>query len=203
VSYAPRVGSFRRCRGGESLLVRARNDPEAFVEFYQAYVERILAFFTRRVLDVETALDLTAETFARALELRQQFRGATPEEEQGWLFAIARTQLSDYWHRGAVDRRAAETFKLRPPTMTDPELERVEDLAGLRHLAPLIADAVAGLPADQRIAVELRVVRELDYGEIAAATGVTQQVARARVSRGLRALARTLNGHKQRVGNVA
>lgn len=41
-------------------------DPAAFGEFYVANAKPMLVFFTRRVLDPETALELTAETFAQA-----------------------------------------------------------------------------------------------------------------------------------------
>ncbi len=51
----------------------------------------MLVFFTRRVLDAELAMDLTAETFATALTRREQFAGRSAEEEQAWLFAIARS----------------------------------------------------------------------------------------------------------------
>ena len=74
-------------------LVRASRDPDAFAEFYEQYAERVLIFMTRRVFDVELAFDLTSETFALALERSEQFRGSTAEEEQGWLFAIARNLL--------------------------------------------------------------------------------------------------------------
>ena len=68
----------------------------------------------------------------------------------------------------------------------------MEELAGLRDLRPMLSDAIGILPPEQRRAVELRVVGELDYPQVAAAMGVSEEAARARVSRGLRALAREL-----------
>jgi RNA polymerase sigma-70 factor (ECF subfamily) len=44
------------------------------------------------------------------------------------------------------------------------------------------------LPQDQREAVRLRVLDERTYAEISQRLGVSEQTARARVSRGLRAL---------------
>src|SRR3954470_15333966 len=93
--------------GGQSCaLARARTDADAFAAFYASYATRVLVFFARRVFDAEVALDLTSETFAEALQRRGQFRGRLQEEEQAWLFAIARTQLSRYWRRGRVERAA-------------------------------------------------------------------------------------------------
>lgn len=173
-------------------LRRSRDDAEAFAEFYDVYSDRVLVFFTRRVLDVEVAWDLAGETFAAALERCTQFRGDTHEEEQGWLFAIARGELSHYWRRGEVEQAALERMGVEVPELTDPDIERVENLAALRELRPSVADALAQLPDGQRHAVELRVLQELPYEDIAAALAVSEDVARARVSRGLRAMSRRL-----------
>jgi RNA polymerase sigma factor (sigma-70 family) len=174
------------------LLAASRHDPDAFAGFYDAYAERVLLFLVRRVLDVDTAFDLLSETFATALERRHQFRGDSPEQEQGWLFSIARSELSHYWRDGRVERVALARVGVPVPGLTDPEIERIEQLAGINDLVPALHDAMASLPEDQRRAVELRVVEEHGYAEVALILGVSEQTARARVSRGLRALARRL-----------
>jgi RNA polymerase sigma-70 factor (ECF subfamily) len=184
-----RLPRFRR---SSSLLAQSRQDPDAFAEFYDAYAERVLLFLVRRVLDVDTAFDLLSETFATALERRHQFRGSSAEEEQGWLFSIARSELSHYWRDGKVERIALARLGVGVPALSDPEIERIEQLAGINDLVPAIQDAMASLPEDQRRAVELRVVEEHGYSEVATILGVSEQTARARVSRGLRALAQRL-----------
>lgn len=175
------------------LLVRAQSDPDAFAEFYDAYAERVLVFLTRRILDAEVAMDLMSETFAKALQQRRQFRGRTAEEEQAWLFAIARSELSHFWRRGRVERQALARFEVEVPLLSDTDLERIEDLAGIQAVAAPLQEVMERLPPDQRRAVELRVIEESGYAEIAGTLQVTQQVARARVSRGLRALAEALD----------
>jgi RNA polymerase sigma factor (sigma-70 family) len=182
----PRLPAFRR---PSSLLAQSREDPDAFAAFYNAYAERVLVFLVRRVLDVDTAFDLLSETFATALERRHQFRGRTAEEEQGWLFSIARSELSHYWRDGKVELTALARLAVPVPDLTDPAIERIETLAGLSDLASMLHDAMEALPEDQRRAVVLRVVEEYGYADVALALGVTEQAARARVSRGLRALA--------------
>ena len=184
-----RLPRFRR---SASLLAQSRQDPDAFAAFYDAYAERILLFLVRRVLDVDTAFDLLSETFATALERRHQFRGSSAEEEQGWLFSIARSELSHYWRDGKVERIALARLGVGVPALSDPEIERIEQLAGITDLVPALHDAMASLPEDQRRAVELRVVEEHGYSEVATILGVSEQTARARVSRGLRALAQRL-----------
>jgi RNA polymerase sigma factor (sigma-70 family) len=183
---------LRFARRSDCLLARAREDSDAFADFYDAYAERVLLFLVRRVLDVDTAFDLLSETFAKALEHRHQFRGRTAQEEQGWLFSIARSELSHFWRDGRVERSALARLGVPVPGLTDPEIERIEQLAGIIELVPALQDAMASLPEDQRRAVELRVVEEHGYAEVANILGVSEQTARARVSRGLRALAQRL-----------
>jgi DNA-directed RNA polymerase specialized sigma24 family protein len=62
-------------------------------------------FFTRRTYDVDAALDLTAETFARAFAARRRFRGSSDAQAGPWLFAIASGQLAAYPRRGYAQRR--------------------------------------------------------------------------------------------------
>ena len=188
----PVLERLPRFRRSSSLLAQSRQDPDAFAAFYDAYAERVLLFLVRRVLDVDTAFDLLSETFATALERRHQFRGSSAEEEQGWLFSIARSELSHYWRDGKVERIALARLGVGVPALSDPEIERIEQLAGINDLVPALHDAMASLPEDQRRAVELRVVEEHGYAEVAAILGVSEQTARARVSRGLRALAQRL-----------
>ena len=190
-------------RRSDCLLARAREDSDAFADFYDAYAERVLLFLVRRVLDVDTAFDLLSETFATALERRHQFRGSSAEEEQGWLYSIARSELSHYWRDGRVERIALARLGVGVPALSDPEIERIEQLAGITDLVPALQDAMASLPEDQRRAVELRVVEEHGYAEVALMLGVSEQTARARVSRGLRSLARRLPTHAAMMEDAA
>ena len=179
-------------RRSACLLVQSKEDPDAFAAFYDLYAERVLVFLARRVLDVDVAFDLLSETFATALERRRQFRGASVEQEQGWLFSIARSALTHYWRDGRVERCALARVGLPAVGLSDPEIERIEELAGLAEVAADLAEAMDALPEQQRLAVVLRVVDECRYADIAVRLGVSEQTARARVSRGLRALAHRL-----------
>lgn len=174
-------------------LVRARTDADAFAEYYDLYASRVLRFFLRRVLDPELAFDLSCEVFAAAWQHRFQFRGSSAEEEQGWLFGIARNELSQYWRRGRLERTAMQRLDIPRLALEDAALERLADLSELEHRLPDLQEAMRRLPDEQRQAVELRVVDEQSYAEIAYALTVSQEVVRARVSRGLRSLARMLH----------
>ena len=169
----------------DALLVAAVDDPEAFAQFYRHHVRGVLAYFRRRTNDAETAADLTAETFAAALEGRRRYapdRGPAA----AWLYGIARRRLIALQRRGRVERGARRRMGMARIELTDEMLERVEAIADA-ELARVDV-ALAALPDDQAAAVRARVLEDRGYDEIAAADGVSEPAARQRVSRGLAAL---------------
>ena len=178
--------------GEESLLARAKSDPDAFAAFYDRYSEAVLRYLAGRLLDVEIALDLMSETFAKALKQRLQFRGATQSEERAWLFAIAGSELSNYWRRGKVERRTLRAIGVSVPVLSDPDLEQIEARLGVLAIASELRHEMNQLPHAQRLAVTMRVIDELGYDEIARRIDVSPEVVRARVSRGLNALSSAL-----------
>jgi RNA polymerase sigma-70 factor (ECF subfamily) len=176
----------------EPLLAGARHDPELFAEFYAQHRRRVLEFFARRTLDRETAVDLTAETFAAAFAGVASFRGESSEQELAWLWTIARHQLYRWSARRTVERRSLATLGADLPSSSPGELDRVEQLASLDQVKDEVLAALDALRTDQGLAVRMRVIDERPYATIAQQLGISDQVARARVSRGLRELARTL-----------
>jgi RNA polymerase sigma-70 factor (ECF subfamily) len=172
-------------------------DANDISELYRSHARDLLVFFTRRVYDPEVALDLVAETFAAAFAVRGQFRGSEHDQAIAWIYGIAHNQLGRYFRRGAVERRALAKLGVEVPAMSEDEYDRIIELTGLDQLRGRVAAALGDLPLDQRRAIELRIVEERSYGEVAGEMGISEQVARARVSRGLRALAsrsRALHG---------
>lgn len=160
-----------------------------FPAFYAERSRGLLLFFARRTFDAESAFDLTAETFAQALSSKRHYRGTTDEEAAAWLYGIARHVLLRFFRKGKAERRALALLGVELPTVTEDQIERIEQLADLEVLRLDMADALKDLNEDQRHALELRVVRELSYAEVAMQLEISEESARARVSRGLRALA--------------
>ena len=167
-------------------------DEAAFSIFYRRHAQALLVYFTRRTYDVEGALDLTAETFAQAFAARRRFRGDSNAQAGAWLFAIASGQLAAYQRRGYAQRRLVARLGVQVPAPSAAEIERVLELAGLGSLRAVIAQELARLSTDQRAALQLRVIDELPYADVALRLGISEQAARMRVSRGLAALARAV-----------
>jgi RNA polymerase sigma-70 factor (ECF subfamily) len=167
-------------------------DADAFAELYEREAKMVLVFVARRTLDGEVALDITAETFAQAFKGRRSFRGTTRAEQRAWLLAIARRQIARYLRRGVVERRALERLGAAVPVAHEDDLRAIEEAAELAELRAALGAQLARLGSDQREALRLRVIDERPYHEVAAALNISEETARARVSRGLRALGRAL-----------
>lgn len=175
------------------LILRSTREPELFGVLFERHAEPMLAFFARRTLDAEAAAELVAETFAEAFSSRGRFRNVGVDGA-GWLYGIGRNLLSRYFRSGAVDARARRRLGMPERTVGDDDYERIEELIDFERVRAEVRDALAGLPDDQREAVTLRVVDGLAYTSVAQALGCTEPTARARVSRGLRRIARELTG---------
>jgi RNA polymerase sigma-70 factor (ECF subfamily) len=165
----------------------------AFEALYDRTAKRLLISLTRRTQDPEIAGELWAECWAAAFEAWPSCRASAPEEEEAWLFGIARKRLANYWRSGAIERRALERLHWRVPVGSEAEDEELARVAELDALREVVADALARLPEQRRQAVALRVIDGLAYPDIAARLGCSEQAARAQVSRGLRGLQRHID----------
>jgi RNA polymerase sigma factor (sigma-70 family) len=164
-----------------------------FAAFYSQHAERVLIYLARRCLDSEVAVDLMAETFAQAFEHRGRYRGASEAEAAAWVFGIARHQLTHYLRRGRAERKALGRLGLELPALDQDDRARIEELAGLGEIRGALKRHFGHLSAEQRDAVRLRVIDELPYAEVARRLRVSEDAARARVSRGIRRLSAALD----------
>lgn len=155
-----------------------------------------MVFVARRTLDVSVAADLTAETFAQALRSWPRLRDRAPEEQRAWLFTVARRQVSRYLRRARVEQRAVQRLGIRVPAVHEDDIAAIEERAGLAVLRSKLGVELGRLSGEQRDALRLRVVEDRPYDEVARTLGISEQAARARVSRGLRTLARAMEPYR-------
>jgi RNA polymerase sigma factor (sigma-70 family) len=117
---------------------------------------------------------------------------------RAWLFTVARRQVSRYLRRGRVERRAVQRLGIRLPSLHEDDVAAIEERAGLDELRAALGVELARLSLEQREALRLRVVEDRSYAEVALVLGISEQAARARVSRGLRTLAGALERYTAR-----
>ena len=75
-----------------SLVEQARDDPQAFAELYDRYVEQVFLFALRRTGDRALAEDITSATFEKALRHLRKY-GWRGKIYLAWLYRIAHQQI--------------------------------------------------------------------------------------------------------------
>jgi RNA polymerase sigma-70 factor, ECF subfamily len=172
------------------LVGARRREPAAVTRLYTAYAPALFRFFMAAVGDRPTAEDLTGDVFQSAIEGLPRFGGPV-EGLGGWLFQIARHDLSDYRRRQARNRIQPLEDLLEEAAAAggavDPEELALERVEGDRVLA-----ALRQLTLDQREVLLLRLVADLTAPEVAGILHKSTEAVKALQHRGLASLARVL-----------
>ena len=84
----------------QSIIERAKSDPEQFGVLFERHYSSIFAYIHRRVTDWNVSNDLAAEVFLKA------FKGLWRYRWQGvpfsaWLYRIATNEVRMHFRRGA------------------------------------------------------------------------------------------------------
>jgi RNA polymerase sigma-70 factor (ECF subfamily) len=173
----------------DQLIQRARQgDLAAVSEIYNLHVDRIYKYVRYRTGDDQTAEDITAEVFLRAIESLGSYNdhGAP---FVAWLYRIAHARIIDYWR--SANRR--QTAPLDDPLLQDGLVETDEaiDVDFLQHR--LLWSALQQLTDDQQNVIILKFVEGLSNLEIAQVLGKTEGAIKALQRRALETLSRMLD----------
>lgn len=187
------VSSDTQPTNDASQLRAARTDPEAFATFYRQWAPALHGWLRAQV-PVDAAADLTAEAFAQALLGLGSFRGREPGAGVAWLWGIARNLVRQHHRRARLERSARERLGIATSPYEDTDWDEATARADAAVLARTLVGELTHLSADQRRALELRIVADLDFGAVSANLGISGPAARMRVSRALQILRSRLEG---------
>lgn len=173
----------------ERGLVEAHKagDEAAFASIVRNYYSELLSHARRRLGEPKAAEDAVQEALLRAFRALPRFNG--DYKLGAWLHRIVENVCADEGNRrrreaDVVDRIAAlPTGTTTAGSAESASLPSAGIDAALSHLSP-----------SYRQAVVLRYVHGLPYREVAAAAGVSEENARARVHRARSVLRRLLGG---------
>jgi RNA polymerase sigma-70 factor (ECF subfamily) len=160
------------------LLRRSHRDPDAFVEVCRRHSDALAAWLRSELRDDGAAGELLAETLSEAWFSRARFRDPGDGDARPWLFGIARNLVRRLYRDRAIERRAR--LRLRLPVPDEDAAVVLDRVAAAQH-----GISLDGLPEEQRRALELRVLDDLDYAEIGERLHITPEGARTRVFRAL------------------
>jgi RNA polymerase sigma factor (sigma-70 family) len=166
-------------------LQRLRRDPDAICLIYDRYVLRLVRFLQAEGASPEVAWDAAQETFARLLGSRRRSI-QPPVVAWPWLTATGRNLLRDWSRRGTVDNCARAQLGISSQCLAAEEIDDLVARLEAEEESQGLSMALDALAAEQREAIVERVIGGLDYAEVAALAGVSEDTVRTRVSRGLR-----------------
>lgn len=191
-----------RSAADEQFLDRLRRaDAAAFEQLVGEHSGDIYALLFRLTADAEEARDLTQETFLRAFQSINRFRGDASLKT--WIYRIAINQARNRWRWWRRRKRdvtvsldATDEQRELPLAATLPDEASLnpehETLA--REREGQLRDALTGLRRSYREAVILRDVDGFSYEEIAATLQISIGTVKSRISRGRMELRRKLEG---------
>jgi RNA polymerase sigma-70 factor, ECF subfamily len=152
-------------------------------QMWREMLPQLRAFVRRRIANPDRADDLVAEILLRI----HQSVGSLDDKERlpNWVFRIARNAIIDEY------RRAGRSREQLMATLADqPAQELVEDDEGvLGELSACLRPMLAGLPEEQRAAVEMIDLDGMSQADAAKVAGVSLSGMKSRVQRGRRRLA--------------
>ncbi len=146
-----------------SLLEQARKgDRQAFSEIVRIMMNPVAALTYKMTRDKDTALDLAQDAFVAAWENLGDFKGEAKFES--WLYRIAANRTLNYLKRES--RQVDDTAIGDYASAGNPEKEFQQ-----KQLKQRILDFMEGLPAQQKLAFELRFYKQLSFEDMADVTG--------------------------------
>ncbi len=171
-----------------------------FEQIVERYHGKVFQLVYRYTGDYEEACDLTQDTFVRAFNAWNEFRGDS--QVYTWLYRIA-LNLCHNQQKRIVRRNRMERWSL--DTSPDDDFEggrgpievadeRPLPLARLEgdEMRARLREALAQLPENYRVVIVLRDIEGLTYDEIARVTDSTLEAIKSRLFRARQTLRRIL-----------
>ena len=174
----------------ELVAAHRAGDNGAFDELVREHRDSLLAHAKRKLNCDASAEDALQETLVRAYKALPKFDG---EYRLGpWMHRIMHNVCIDEAVRRRRDGEKTNNFAAQPIARND--APSVEDELGMHFDGTDLNSALDDLSASHREALVLRFVDELNYDEVAQMSGVSEQNARARVSRARSAMRVAMKG---------
>jgi RNA polymerase sigma factor (sigma-70 family) len=183
--FLPAGRNLLTARDMYSLIMGEPGHKQRFHGLYEANYARILGYALRRTDCAEDAADIVADTFALAW---RRLADVPPGEEAVlWLYGVARRMLANQRRkersRGAVVEMLAQEYD---------EVCWVDPVPVARSISRALVDAWKTLTPADRDLLGLMVWETLSTEQIATVIGCSRAVAKVRIHRARRRLAREL-----------
>lgn len=159
------------------VLIKSKNNPQAFKPIYQKYYKKIFLFILHRVGDKTTTADLTQQVFLKAISSlgKFEFRGLP---FSAWLYRVAINECNDFF------RKAKRT---RMVSLEDADVEQLhEELTQevtLEQLHQKLPSILEKLTPNELYFLELRFFESRPFKEVGEILGLSEVNAKLKTYR--------------------
>jgi len=160
----------------KELVRQAQKAPDAFAKLYDRYYPKIFGYVLRRTANLESAQDITSETFLKALRKLWQFRWRNISFSS-WLYKIATNEINQYFRKAEYKKSLSleelQEQGFEPTSSHDPESELIEAQEKLRQHQDFleIQGKIVRLSAKYQEVITLRFFEQKQIKEIAEILG--------------------------------
>jgi RNA polymerase sigma-70 factor, ECF subfamily len=173
-----------------AVIESSWREPERFAVLFDRHAPHIYRYLARRA-GRQAADDLVDETFLAAFAKRDRY-DLSHTDARPWLYGIATNLV------GQQRRDEARQYKIKQAVTAEPEVpghaDRVAADLTAQAARPLLAAALAALPAGDRDVLLLIAWEQLTYQEVARALDIPVGTVRSRLNRARRKVRQVLAG---------
>ncbi len=172
------------------VTLAKKDDPDAFGELYERYVDKIHRYISHKVSDTRDAEDLTSLVFFRALRKIEQYKPPKNQSKRqkntpfsSWLYRIATNAVKNYYrdNKKRAGQRSLEHVAQTPSRFS----VHNEVIGGITE--EVLVEAIRSLSEDEQLAVTLK-LQGYSYQEIAVEISRTEAAAKSLIFRARRRL---------------
>lgn len=171
------------------IIEAAKQNPQRFGPIYDKYYKQIFGYVYQRMDCKDTAFDVTAQVFLKALTNlnRYEYKGVP---FASWLFRIAHSEVMQLF-RDQKNKRAinADVGDLKNI------YEEVQEPFFEEYL-PALQQMIKQLPEEDLQLIEMRFFEQRPFKEIAEILSITENNAKVRMYRVLERLKKTITNYK-------
>jgi len=177
MSFSPKYHATADQMNQEQVQVEAaKRDPNLFAPLYNKYYKQIFGYVYQRMEDKETAFDVTAQVFLKALTNlhRYEFKGVP---FASWLYRIAQSEVYQMFR----DKKAQRTVNADVGDLKF-IFEEIEE-SYYDDYTPKVMKLIKELPEEELKLIEMRFFEKRPFKEIAEILEITENNAKVKLYR--------------------
>ncbi len=172
-----------------TIIEAAKVDVAHFAPLYNRYYKQIFNYVFQRMEDKDTAFDVTAQVFLKALQniSRYQFKGVP---FSSWLYRIAQSEVCQMFR----DKKAQRVVNADIGDFKN--IFEVMEEGQYEEYLPAVMKLIKALPEDDIQLIEMRFFEKRAFKEIAEILMITENNAKVKLYRILEKIKKTITKPK-------